>query len=110
MQSWDIVVQPSRKEAFGIAVVEAMAMAKPVVATRTEGIPEILHDGENGRLVDADDPAGLAMILSELRTDPDQRARLGQGARRTAERRYSIEGTVAEFEKLYSSLLVNPRR
>lgn len=105
LRTWDIVVQPSRKEAFGIAAVEAMAMAKCVVATNTEGIPEIVSDGETGRLVAADNPESLARVLAELLDDAAQRATLGGAARTLVERRYSIENTVSKLETLYAALL-----
>jgi glycosyltransferase involved in cell wall biosynthesis len=67
-------------------VIEALSQGLPVVATRVSGLPEIVEDGVNGRLVPAEDPAALAAALTGLAEDPAARQRLGAaGIRRVAE-------------------------
>jgi glycosyltransferase involved in cell wall biosynthesis len=90
----DAVVLPSRSEGLPLSVVEALAAGKPLVATRAGGIPEIIGDGENGLLADADDPAGLAEALSVLAENPELRARLAAAGRRTFEESRHHEGRV----------------
>lgn len=65
----DVYVQPSRTEAFGVAIVEAMRQSLPVVATRVGGIPEVVLDGETGLLVSPESPGELAAAISRLLLD-----------------------------------------
>ena len=82
----DVFVLPSRAENMPIAILEAMALALPVVATRVGGVPELVADGETGLLVDPDDAAGLANALDSLLSDPRRAAAMGRaGAARAAE-------------------------
>jgi glycosyltransferase involved in cell wall biosynthesis len=76
-----LFVLPSRYESLGIAVVEALACGKPVVATAVDGIPEIIEDGTNGILVEPEDARALAAAIRRLLGDADLRARLGRAGR-----------------------------
>ena len=81
----DMLVQPSLREAFGLAVVEAMAAGKPVVATEVGGHVDTVARGETGFLVPPADPAALAAAVLRLARDPGLRARMGAaGADRVA--------------------------
>lgn len=84
MQAMDIFVHASDREPFGIVVVEAMSLAKPVIATRPGGPEEIVQDQENGRLVPANDPAALAEAMLSYLSDPSLAARFGSAARQRA--------------------------
>ena len=88
----DIFAMPSRAlsqrdgiEGFGIVFLEAAAASKPVVGGRSGGIPEAVHDGVTGRLVDPDDVDQLAEVLIDLLRDRDLAARLGTNGRRKVE-------------------------
>jgi glycosyltransferase involved in cell wall biosynthesis len=70
-------VLASRAEGLPLVVAEAMACGKPVVATRVDGIPDIVSDGETGLLVPPDDPAALADALIAVTSDADLRDRMG---------------------------------
>lgn len=76
---------PSRQEAFGLVLVEAMVAGKPIVAARAASVPELVQDGYNGLLVEPGDFEGVAEALERLRRDPVLRARLGAAGRIRAE-------------------------
>jgi phosphatidylinositol alpha-1,6-mannosyltransferase len=105
----DMVVVPSRtgadgsREAQGLSVVEAMALGKAVIATRTGGIPDAISDGENGLLVEQADPAGLADAIVKLASDPELTALLGAAALTTAQR-YSWPVSAARFLEVFESV------
>lgn len=104
MQAVDVVTLPSRSETFGLAVLEAMALGKPVVATRVGGLPELVRDGETGILVDFT-AASLAHALKELLTSAELRNRLGQTARTFACQFYTPERMVRHIEAVYARAL-----
>jgi glycosyltransferase involved in cell wall biosynthesis len=81
----DVVAVPSRNEGMGRVIVEAMALGLPVVATTVGGIPDVVTDGECGRLVGPEDVDALAAALIELGRDPALRRKLGEAAVRRAE-------------------------
>ncbi|MBP9021472.1 MAG: glycosyltransferase family 4 protein [Syntrophobacterales bacterium] len=97
----DIFVFPSLNEGMGRAVVEAMALGKPVVASRVGGIVDIVRDGENGLLVPPADSDELAAAIKSLLSDPAERERLGQEGKRQA-LLYDAERMVRRIEVLYS--------
>lgn len=82
----DAFVLPSRAENLPIVILEAMASAVPVVATRVGGVPELVVDGESGLLVEPDDSSGMARAIELLAANPALRASLArEGARRAEE-------------------------
>ena len=97
----DIFVFPSLNEGMGRAVVEAMALGKPVVASRVGGIIDIVRDGENGLLVPPADSDELAAAIKSLLSDPAERERLGLEGKRQA-LLYDAERMVQRIEVLYS--------
>ena len=105
LRASDVFAFPSLMEAFPNAVMEAMAMALPVVATNVGGIPELVTDGHNGRLVAPGDPAALARALNEVLDSPATAAALGSAAADTVRERYSFERMTRTFEQLYQDLL-----
>jgi glycosyltransferase involved in cell wall biosynthesis len=101
----DIVVLVSRSEALGLALLEAMALEKPVVATRVGGIPEVVEDGVTGRLVPSDDPESLAESLLELLADRELRVRMGRAGRQRVLERFRIEQTIDALQRTYEELV-----
>ena len=81
----DVVAVPSRNEGMGRVIVEAMALGLPVVATAVGGIPDVVTDGECGRLIAPEDVDALSAALIELGRDPALRRKLGEAAVRRAE-------------------------
>jgi glycosyltransferase involved in cell wall biosynthesis len=99
----DVCAFPSRLEAFGIAILEAMASGKPVVASNVGGIPEIISDGENGILVKPDDPNAFAESILTLLRDDTLRNRLSYNALKTAAN-YSWDNIAVKYISLYKHL------
>jgi glycosyltransferase involved in cell wall biosynthesis len=101
-QAADVVCQLSRwQEAFGWMIAEAMACARPVVATRVGGIPEIVEDGVTGYLVARRQPAEAAGRILRLLADADLRHRMGANGRRAVESRFNLQANVAQLLDLY---------
>jgi glycosyltransferase involved in cell wall biosynthesis len=100
----DLVVMPSRAEPFGRAALEALALGKPVVATRSGGLPELVRHQKTGLLVDYGDARALADALIRLLASPDLRLRLGLAAADDAQR-FDISRTVLQVQHLYDNLL-----
>lgn len=95
---------PSHAEGLPMALLEAMAAAKAVVASTVGGIPEALADGDSGMLVAPRDAAALAAALGALLADGALRERLGARARATVRQRFSTEAALAQLSALYLEL------
>jgi glycosyltransferase involved in cell wall biosynthesis len=101
----EVFVLPSLVEGFGIAIVEAMAAGRPVVATTVGGLPEIVLPGETGLLVPPGDPVALAAAVQELLNNPGRARAMGARGRERARAQFSIELTVRRHEELYETCL-----
>jgi glycosyltransferase involved in cell wall biosynthesis len=99
----DVVVLTSRNEGSPVALIEAMAAARPVVATRVGGVAELV--GESGLLADVDDARALARAVVRLLTDPDLAYHMGQAGRRRVVPAFSQERLIADVDALYQRLL-----
>lgn len=88
------VAPDGRREGIPVSLMEAMAAGLPVVATRLTGIPELVVDGETGRLVEPGDAEGLATAVSELLANPDRASRLGAAAQEKIRAEFSLEACV----------------
>lgn len=96
----DAFAFPSRQEAFGIALLEAMAAGTPAIAARVGGIPEFARDGENALLIAPEDADALAATLVRLTGDPELGARLAAGGRAQAAQ-LSWSHIVPLYEEIY---------
>ena len=101
----DIFVLASRFEGLPNAVLEAMAMARPVVATTVGGTPEVVEDGVTGTLVPPDRPDRLAEAIARFLGDPGSARAAGAAGRRRVLERFSAARMVAETEALYERLM-----
>jgi glycosyltransferase involved in cell wall biosynthesis len=95
---------PSHAEGLPMAMLEAMAAGRAVVASSVGGIPETIVDGDNGLLVPPRDEAALARALEQVLNDGDLRTRLERGARVTIEQHYSTEVVCGQLSALYREL------
>lgn len=100
----DAFVLPSYWEGLPIAVLEAMAMGLPVVASAVNGTPEAVDDGRTGFLVPAHDARALANALAAMAADPDRRRRFGEAGRAVAGSRFSLPRMVDGLESMYVRL------
>ncbi len=97
----DVFVLPTLTEALPTVLAEAMAARLPIVASRVGGVPEMITDGQNGALVEAEDTRGLAAACSRLLASPETRAAYGAEAWKTVNRKFSIERQVDQLKELY---------
>jgi glycosyltransferase involved in cell wall biosynthesis len=108
----DVSVMPSLNEALSNVLLESMAAAAPVVATRVGGTPEAVSDGETGLLVPPGDAGAITAAVSRLLDDRELACRLGLAARAFVVQRFSVDRMVRATEDLYAELLARkqPRR
>jgi len=94
MACCDVVLHTSvQPEPFGLSIVEAMALGKPVIATRCGAVPELIDDGRTGLLVPPGDAPALANAILRLLRDPEGAKMMGSAARKAVEERFSIEAS-----------------
>jgi glycosyltransferase involved in cell wall biosynthesis len=105
LYSIDIFAIPSIAEGLPNALLEAMSMARPIVATEVGGIPEVIKNRESGLLVKPKDPGGLAEAIKTLITDSRAADEMGRNARDFVESNYSITANARRWEELYRALL-----
>jgi glycosyltransferase involved in cell wall biosynthesis len=104
----DAFVLPSRAEGLSNALLEAMAVGLPVIASNVPGNTDVVEHEANGLLVEVDDPASLAAALLRIVDEADLRKRLGREARHTVESRFSIEQVGERYANLYRELVSSP--
>jgi glycosyltransferase involved in cell wall biosynthesis len=105
LRAADAIVHPALREGLGIAILEAMGMGKPVVASAVGGIPEVIDGPETGFLVPPGDSSALEDALVRLLRDSDLRRRIGDAAARRIRDEFSIDAMVAGNLDIYTRLL-----
>lgn len=105
MAALDVLLMPSLREGFGLAMLEAMAQQVAIIGSAASAIPEVVADGETGLLVSPRDPDALAGALARLLEDAPLRQHMGLLGRDRLETRFSAERMVAETLTLYADLL-----
>lgn len=103
----DIYVQPSRSEAFGLGVNEAMAAGLPVIASKVGGLPEQVVDGETGYLVPPDNVALLADRIARLAKDAKQRRSMGKAGQMRHKDRFGPDRFQQSMRSIYLELSKN---
>lgn len=101
----DVFVNPAEAEGLPVAVLEAMALQRPVVATSVGGVPEVIEHERTGLLVAPGDPHALSSAIERVLEAPELAARLGAEGGRIVAERYSLPSMVGKVEDLYRSLL-----
>ena len=104
------VVLPSRAEPFGIAILEALASRKPVVASAVGGIPEIIEDGKNGILVEPENPQALSDAMTTVWNDRELAERLASAGYATVKQHFQWDAAAARYEATFMKLLGQTNR
>jgi glycosyltransferase involved in cell wall biosynthesis len=105
LNAMDIFVQPSLSEAFSQVLIEAMGSGLPVIATDVGSAREVIESGENGLLVEADDPGSISRHLVELHRNIELRKTLAKAARESVIERFTVEKMVNDQYHLYNQWL-----
>ena len=98
----DLYVQPSLTEGLGLAMIQAMAMGKPIVGTRTGGIREAVIEGETGMLCEVDE---LAPTIIKLVKEPKMLKQMGLRGRERVLKLFDLERLIDETEEVYRATL-----
>jgi glycosyltransferase involved in cell wall biosynthesis len=106
----ELAILPTRDEGLSQALLEALALGCPVIASAVPGNAYVLKDGVNGRLLPLDSPRRWAEAIDELLGDRALRERLGAAGRRTAREDFSLDRTVTETIAVYRDILGHPAR
>ncbi len=101
----DVFVNPSAVEGLPVAVLEAMALARPVVATAAGGVPAIVKDGETGVLVEPGEPRALAEGIERMLGDSSLASRLAEASQAMVKKEYGLEPMVRAIEDVYRRVL-----
>jgi glycosyltransferase involved in cell wall biosynthesis len=101
----DAFCLPSRHEGLPLVLLEAMQAGLPCVATRVGGVPGVIADGEDGVLVEPDDPEALAAALERVLGDEGAAAAMGARARDLVAERYALEAAAAAYADIYDELV-----
>ena len=107
MAACDVFTLPSFEEPFGLVFLEAMAMAKPVVAVNNGGTPEVVEHGRSGLLSAPWDIDALAANITTLVSDPEQRARLGRYGRERVVEYFNAQRMARDAERAYEAVLAS---
>jgi len=104
LSAFDVFVLSSHDEGMSNAILEAMAMQKPVVATDVGGTGEVVRHGESGMLVPPKDPEALAAAICAVLAQPERAHAMGHLGRRVVESGFSARAMVRQMEELYLTL------
>ncbi|MGH3072982.1 MAG: glycosyltransferase family 4 protein, partial [Gaiellaceae bacterium] len=106
----DVFVLPSLNEGIPMALLEAMALNRPVVATDVGGVPEVLEDGVTGLVAEPGRPGGLARGIAALLGDAERAAGMGRAGRDVARERFSREQMAAATAEIYERIAAESSR
>lgn len=105
LSACDFFVLPTLTEALPTVLMEAMAARKAILASDVGGVPEMVEDGRNGKLLPPGDVPALIAACGELAENPSLRAAWGQAGRQICEEKFNIEQQIHALETLYNSLI-----
>lgn len=103
LSSFDIFILPSHAEAFGIALIEAMSMELPSIATKSDGVLDIIIDKENGFFFEKKNVSELVEKIISLTKSEDERKRIGKNARKHILENFNIDNSIHKLLNLYKT-------
>ena len=103
----DLLLMPSKLEAFGLVALEAAACCVPTIATNAGGVPELIEDGVNGRLFPVGDIEGMALAALSLLSDSERLAAMATAARQTAQQRFCATRIIPRYEAFYEQVVAS---
>jgi glycosyltransferase involved in cell wall biosynthesis len=109
LRALDILLLPSWEEPFGRALIEAMALGVPVIASNVGGPPEILDDGREGYLLAPREPRAWARAIAGIAEDPERAKAMGLAGRRRVEQAFTLDAHVAAMLGVYEGALEEAR-
>jgi glycosyltransferase involved in cell wall biosynthesis len=109
-QSCDIFCLPSKFEAFGLSILQAMSCGKPIVTTRVGGIPSFVKDGRSGFLVPSENSNTLALSILELIKNPELRYEMGLYNSKLCKNKYDWKKIVGQVEDMYIEAVAQNKR
>ena len=109
LREFDLFILPSREEGMSIALLEAMALGMPLVASDIPGNRRLVIDGEHGRLAPADDPRALARAVLDRWSDAERSIAMAAAARESIDRSYSIDAVARRHIELFERLIAARR-
>lgn len=101
----DILVHPSTSEGTPLVVLEAMALGKPVIATKVGGLRELIEDGENGYLIDSRNPRMIAERLTSLINNKAYAQEMGRNAKDKVYKEYDVINQISRLEEIWSEMV-----
>jgi len=104
MREFDVYIQPSLSESFGLAIIQAMSLGIPIVATNAGGIPEVVTAGKSGLLVEPGNPTALAEAIIQILRDPKRAKEMGDLAREEVKIKFNLPEMIKEMEQIYETL------
>ncbi len=105
MRAMDVFVLPSLNEGISNTILEAMACARPVLAGRVGGNPELVTEGGTGELFDPREPGGLARLLARYLEQPDLARRHGAAGRERVIREFTLDAMMAGYQGVYDKVM-----
>jgi len=105
LHSCDLLAMPSRVDSFGLVYLEAWSHQKAVIGAKAGGVPEVIADGQDGRLVEFGDVPGLADAIEELLKDKDERDRLGRNGYAKLLKCYTLDRVYSRMVDVYEKVL-----
>ena len=106
----DVFLFPSEEESFGLAALEAMACEVPVIASRSGGIQEVIKNNQGGFLCKIGDIEGMAKLAIKLGTFPELRKKIGKAGRNRADKKFSPEVILPQYEHIYLDAIKKCRK
>jgi len=109
LSAMDIFAFPSRAEAFGLVLIEAMAAGLPVVSTKSDGVLDIVQDEETGLLVERQNSKQLTDAVKRLIIDVDKRQKFARAGKRKIAKEFTMQKMIEEIEKIYQECMDEAR-